>query len=45
MKAMKKIFAVILILAVIAIAFSSCSKKTCPAYSQVVNNSTEVARG
>jgi hypothetical protein len=45
MKAMKKFFAVILVLVVVAIAFSSCSKKTCPAYSQVVKNSTTVARG
>jgi len=45
MKAMKKFFAVLLVLVVVAVVFSSCQKKTCPAYSQVVTNSTEVARG
>jgi len=45
MKAMKKFFAAVLILVVAAIAFSSCAKKTCPAYSQVVKTPTEVARG
>ncbi|MHC1702391.1 MAG: hypothetical protein AB9846_00660 [Tenuifilaceae bacterium] len=41
MKAMKKFSAVLLVLFVVAIAFSSCSKKTCPAYSHVVVNTTE----
>jgi len=41
MKAMKKFSVVLLVLVVVAIAFSSCSKKTCPAYSQVVVNTTE----
>jgi hypothetical protein len=45
MKAMKKFFAAVVVLVIVAVAFSSCSKKTCPAYSQVVNNSTAVARG
>jgi len=44
MKSMKKFFAVLLVLVVVAAVFSSCQKKTCPAYSQVVKNSTEVAR-
>ncbi len=45
MKAMKKFFAVLLVLVIVAVVFSSCAKKTCPAYSQVITNSTAAARG
>lgn len=41
MKNMKLSVKAILILVVLAIAFSSCSKKTCPAYSQI--NQTEIS--
>jgi len=45
MKAMKKFFAFLLVLVVVAVVFSSCQKKTCPAYSQAVTSSTVVAKG
>ncbi|HOZ15822.1 MAG TPA: hypothetical protein PLH91_12470 [Tenuifilaceae bacterium] len=41
MKNMKLSVKALLLLVVLAIAFSSCSKKTCPAYSQV--NQTEIS--
>ncbi|HOK26214.1 MAG TPA: hypothetical protein P5320_09570 [Bacteroidales bacterium] len=42
---MKRLVFILLLATVIVVATSSCTKKTCPAYSKAVTENTELRRG